>query len=56
MQAGFFGGGRLPKTLLMFLRSAPFSSLPVAVPDGKAKRVKITSAFFKPWKIKTQGG
>lgn len=41
---------------LILLKSAPISPLPVPVPDGKARRVKITSAILRPLKIKTQRG
>lgn len=35
---------------------SPVVSLPMAVPDGETRRVKRISAFFRPLKIKTQGG
>lgn len=38
------------------LEIGPLLSLPVVVPGGKAKRMKKTSVFFRPGKMKTQGG
>lgn len=35
---------------------SPILPLPVAVLDREAERVKVASAFFKPSKIKSQGG